>query len=158
MPARSCIAWTRRTLGTGSQAFSRLPTSACLTRCCCTSAFSVGPFAGHRDSVSELVGDVLESAIEAVLTRAGVSFRKTKRAERIPGFDQAPDFVDPERVQPTGRHRGEDHRGRWHGARQSDPRAAPGALSMKGLAKMARPDSRSSRASPAAASRCAEKT
>lgn len=53
------------------------------------------PFAGHRDSVSELVGDSLESAIEDVLTKAGVSFRKTKRAERIPGFDQAPDFIIP---------------------------------------------------------------
>ena len=53
------------------------------------------PFAGHRDSVSEIVGDSLESAIEDVLTKAGVSFRKTKRAERIPGFDQAPDFIIP---------------------------------------------------------------
>jgi hypothetical protein len=53
------------------------------------------PFAGHRDSVSELVGDVLESAIEGVLAGAGISFRKTKRAGRIPGFDQAPDFVIP---------------------------------------------------------------
>ena len=54
------------------------------------------PFAGHRDSVSELVGDVLESAIEAVLSAAGISFRKTKRAARLPGFDQAPDFIVPD--------------------------------------------------------------
>ena len=47
------------------------------------------PFAGHRDSVSELVGDVVETAIEGVLTRSGVSYRKTKRAERVSGFDQA---------------------------------------------------------------------
>ncbi len=53
------------------------------------------PFAGHRDSVSEIVGDSLESAIEDVLTKAGVSFRKTKRAERIPGLEQAPDFIIP---------------------------------------------------------------
>jgi len=53
------------------------------------------PFAGHRDSVSELVGDSLESAIEDVLAKAGISFRKTKRAERIEGFDQAPDFIVP---------------------------------------------------------------
>ena len=58
------------------------------------------PFAGHRDSVSELVGDVLESAIEGVLTRAGISLRKTKRAERIPGFDQAPDFIIPNEFNP----------------------------------------------------------
>jgi hypothetical protein len=54
------------------------------------------PFAGHRDSVSELVGDVVESAIEDVLSKAGVSYRKTKRAERIAGFDQAPDFIIPD--------------------------------------------------------------
>lgn len=36
------------------------------------------PFAGHRDSVSELVGDILESAIETQLVGAKISFRKTK--------------------------------------------------------------------------------
>ncbi len=58
------------------------------------------PFAGHRDSVSELVGDGLESAIEEVLSRAGISFRKTRRAERIAGFDQAPDFIIPDEFNP----------------------------------------------------------
>jgi hypothetical protein len=58
------------------------------------------PFAGHRDSVSELVGDVLETAIEGVLTRAGISFRKTKRAERVNGFDQTPDFIVPDEFSP----------------------------------------------------------
>jgi len=58
------------------------------------------PFAGHRDSISELVGDVLENAIEGVLTRNSISFRKTKRAERIPGFDQAPDFIIPSEFNP----------------------------------------------------------
>ena len=58
------------------------------------------PFAGHRDSVSELVGDGLESAIEEQLVNAGISFRKTKRAERIAGFDQAPDFVIPSEFNP----------------------------------------------------------
>jgi hypothetical protein len=58
------------------------------------------PFAGHRDSVSELVGDGLENAIEEQLTRAGISFRKTKRAERIQGFDQAPDFMIPSEFAP----------------------------------------------------------
>ena len=58
------------------------------------------PFAGHRDSVSELVGDVLETAIEGVLSRAGISHRKTKRAERITGFDQAPDFIIPNEFNP----------------------------------------------------------
>jgi hypothetical protein len=58
------------------------------------------PFAGHRDSVSELVGDVLEAAIEGELTRSRISFRKTKRAKRVSGFDQAPDFVIPDEFSP----------------------------------------------------------
>ncbi len=58
------------------------------------------PFAGHRDSVSELIGDSLENAIEEVLTRAGISFRKTKRAEKLEGFDQAPDFIIPSEFNP----------------------------------------------------------
>lgn len=58
------------------------------------------PFAAHRDSVSEMVGSLVESAIEDVLTRAGISFRKTGRAERLPGFDQAPDFVVPNEFNP----------------------------------------------------------
>lgn len=58
------------------------------------------PFAGHRDSVSELVGDLVETAIEKLLTRHGISFRKTKRAERIAGFEQAPDFIIPDEFNP----------------------------------------------------------
>lgn len=58
------------------------------------------PFAGHRDSVSELIGDGLENAIEDVLSKAGISFRKTKRAEKISGFDQSPDFIIPSEFNP----------------------------------------------------------
>jgi hypothetical protein len=58
------------------------------------------PFAGHRDSISELIGDGLENAIEDVLSKAHLSFRKTKRAERISGFDQAPDFILPSEFNP----------------------------------------------------------
>ena len=58
------------------------------------------PFAGHRDSISELIGDLVENAIEGVLSRAGIGFRRTKRAERLPGFDQAPDFVIPNEFNP----------------------------------------------------------
>ncbi|MXX08594.1 MAG: hypothetical protein F4099_03390 [Synechococcus sp. SB0673_bin_10] len=58
------------------------------------------PFAGHRDSISELIGNVVENAIEAVLTEAGIRFRKTGRAERLEGFDQAPDFVVPNQFNP----------------------------------------------------------
>lgn len=59
------------------------------------------PFASHRDSVSELVGHVVESAIRDVLSTAKVSFRETKRAERIQGFDQAPDFIIPDEFSPV---------------------------------------------------------
>ena len=58
------------------------------------------PFAGHRDSVSELVGDVVENAIDQILTRAGVTFRRTGRAESVPGFDQTPDFIVPSEYNP----------------------------------------------------------
>ncbi len=59
------------------------------------------PFASHRDSVSELIGDVMESAIEDRLSQSQITFRKTKRAERIPGFDQAPDFIVPDEINPV---------------------------------------------------------
>ena len=58
------------------------------------------PFAGHRDSVSELIGNIMESAIEDVLVNAGISYRKTKRAERVVGFDQTPDFIIPSEFNP----------------------------------------------------------
>lgn len=59
------------------------------------------PFATHRDAVSELVGEVMENAVEQRLREAGVSYRKTGRAERIPGFGQAPDFCIPDEVNPV---------------------------------------------------------
>jgi hypothetical protein len=52
------------------------------------------------DSVSEVVGDSLEVRIEESMDAAGISFRKTKRLERIPGFDQAPDFLVPDEFSP----------------------------------------------------------
>lgn len=58
------------------------------------------PFAGHRDSVSELVGDILETAIEGALSKAGITYRKTKRAEKIANFDQTPDFIIPDEYTP----------------------------------------------------------
>lgn len=59
------------------------------------------PFATHRDAVPELVGEVMESAVEEQLRAAGISYRKTKRAERLPGFGQAPDFCIPDEVSPS---------------------------------------------------------
>ena len=58
------------------------------------------PFAGHRDSISEIVGNIVENAIEDVLSRAGISSRKTKRAQRLQGFDQTPDFIVPNEFNP----------------------------------------------------------
>ena len=58
------------------------------------------PFAAHRDSVSELIGDIVENAIERELAGARISYRKTKRAERLDGFDQTPDFVVPNEFNP----------------------------------------------------------
>ena len=58
------------------------------------------PFAGHRDSVSELVGNIVENAVEDMLSRARVSFRRTGRAEKVEGFDQTPDFIVPNEFNP----------------------------------------------------------
>ena len=54
-----------------------------------------------RDSVSELVGEVVEVAVKNALSDAKISFRETKRAERVPGFDQAPDFIVPDEFTPV---------------------------------------------------------
>ena len=59
------------------------------------------PYATHRDSVSELVGEVVEVAVKNVLAEAKISARETKRAERIPGFDQTPDFIVPDEFTPV---------------------------------------------------------
>ena len=59
------------------------------------------PFASHRDAVSEKVGEIVEGSIRDVLTESKVSFRETKRAERIMGFDQAPDFIVPDEFNPV---------------------------------------------------------
>jgi hypothetical protein len=38
--------------------------------------------------------------VEERLRQARISFRKTKRAERVEGFDQAPDFIIPDEWNP----------------------------------------------------------
>ena len=42
----------------------------------------------------------MENAVEERLRSSGISYRKTKRAERIEGFDQAPDFIIPDEWNP----------------------------------------------------------
>jgi hypothetical protein len=59
------------------------------------------PYATHRDSVSELVGEVVEVAVKNVLAEAKVRSRDTKRAERVQGFDLAPDFIIPDEFTPV---------------------------------------------------------
>ena len=59
------------------------------------------PFASHRDAVSELVGDVMENAIENLLSRHGITNQRVRSTERIPGFDQAPDFIIPSVANPV---------------------------------------------------------
>lgn len=59
------------------------------------------PFAGHRDAISELIGDIFESAIENRLLSHKITYRKTGLAERIAGFSQAPDFIIPTEFSPA---------------------------------------------------------
>jgi len=58
------------------------------------------PFASHRDAVSESVGDIIEEAVVMQLAASGVPSHKTGRAERVEGFDQAPDFLIPNQHEP----------------------------------------------------------
>ena len=46
------------------------------------------------------MGDIIEAEIKRQLHEHGVPFHKTGRAERIPGFDQAPDFLIPSAEDP----------------------------------------------------------
>jgi len=55
------------------------------------------PFASHRDSISEGVGDLVEMRIEELLQEHRINYRKTRRREAIPGFPQAPDFLIADR-------------------------------------------------------------
>ncbi|MGO8672974.1 MAG: hypothetical protein ACLQVD_16645 [Capsulimonadaceae bacterium] len=43
----------------------------------------------------------MELAIENELVKAGVVYRKTRRAERVVGFAQAPDFIVPDEWRPA---------------------------------------------------------
>lgn len=54
------------------------------------------PFATQRDSVSRVVGDALEDAVEAILVDARIPFfRDTNNRDTIEGFPQKPDFIVP---------------------------------------------------------------
>lgn len=58
------------------------------------------PFASHRDAVSEMVGELIERQVIEQLESHRVPYYRTGRAERIRGFDQAPDFLAPDAETP----------------------------------------------------------
>jgi hypothetical protein len=86
------------------------------------------PFAAHRDAVSELVGEVMENAIEHRLRNSGVSYRKTGRAEKFRGSARHQISVSPMRLIPQSSSRlksrvtMEQFVTRWQGSRNWKPR------------------------------------
>src|ERR1035437_7590809 len=56
---------------------------------------------GSGKKYEELKRVLVEAAFKDVLTGGKVSFRESKRAERITGFDQAPDFIIPDEFNPV---------------------------------------------------------
>jgi hypothetical protein len=53
------------------------------------------PYATHRDSVSDIVGKLIENAITELLDKYRIDGRATRTREVVPGFPQAPDFLIP---------------------------------------------------------------
>lgn len=53
------------------------------------------PYASHRDSVSRIVGRLIEDAVEELLARHRIDGRATRYRETVPTFPQAPDFLIP---------------------------------------------------------------
>lgn len=53
------------------------------------------PYASHRDSVSGIVGNLIEDAIADLCVRYRIDGRPTRAREKVPGFEQAPDFLIP---------------------------------------------------------------
>lgn len=59
------------------------------------------PFATHRDTISEQVGDLLEEAVTVKLQSSGITYYKVGRAERFEDMDQGPDFFVPDQFHPA---------------------------------------------------------
>jgi hypothetical protein len=53
------------------------------------------PYATHRDSVSDIVGKLIENAVQELLTEHRIDGRATRYREVVSGFKQAPDFLIP---------------------------------------------------------------
>ena len=59
------------------------------------------PFASHRDSVSELVGGILEDRIAEHLSEAGIPFHQTTSVQPLEEWEQLPDFLCPDAAAPV---------------------------------------------------------
>jgi hypothetical protein len=59
------------------------------------------PFAYVVDALSERKADLLESPIESLLSKHGVPHYRSKPIDKIPGFEQAPDFLVPGHDEPA---------------------------------------------------------
>jgi hypothetical protein len=75
----------RRLLERGTVSYSELLYERMLGR----------PYATHRDSVSDIVGKLIENAVQELLTEHDIDGRATRYREKVPGFKQAPDFLIP---------------------------------------------------------------
>lgn len=53
------------------------------------------PYASHRDSVSGIIGDLIEGAIKRLLDDYGIDGAMARAREKVPGFAQAPDCRIP---------------------------------------------------------------
>lgn len=58
------------------------------------------PFAYVQDALSERKGNLLEDTIAEVFTGSHVPYHRAKMRERIPRFEQAPDFLVPDKDSP----------------------------------------------------------
>lgn len=58
------------------------------------------PYASHRDSVSGVVGNLIDLPLERAMVERGVPFYRTRPREAIPTLPQAPDFILPSREKP----------------------------------------------------------
>lgn len=53
------------------------------------------------DASSSIKADILEGALVRLLAENAIPFYRTRARERIPGWEQAPDFLLPTREQPV---------------------------------------------------------
>lgn len=58
------------------------------------------PFAYVVDALSSAKADLIEAPVQALLTQHGVPHYRSKAIDKIPRFEQAPDFLIPTRDQP----------------------------------------------------------